>query len=505
MNETLEPTIADPRFYVPREDVLEKLTHALTDGYKPTIPLWALGHENEPMPQLFLFRDVERMMIHGHVRNCLEIYESGIAGAEFWGGPNPDMPDDPVGLPISDNPEVSRFVMSQVNRFWDRGVPKLQKAYPYGWIGCEAMYALDQQNQPEWDDLIDFSPWDTFMLLIGEKPVGVRVKQVQSPGDKKDHGEVNLWLATKDVPAKGIWYAHNPRYNQFYGQSQLIGAWRDWRRLATKGAAETVLDGGFFRLGYCAPLIRYPNEDLQVAQAVPGTAPDSQGRPRRPARDMARMISEQMQAGAGMGMPSDCYAPGTGGEGKYKWDAQEWRGEFDGSHIIAYCEHLHKQIAKGIGTPYELIEETQSGGSGGGFSGKIVPVEAFLTKQQRIADAMLMLFIKQILGPLVQWRWPGSTFKVEVKSLLQTKRKQQAGGDISNKPGVDPNMPAPMPGTHQGDSHHPLQGQNPPPGQMDQGFAPSSPTRELPFSLNAAREDRVAKLAALIRSIGRAA
>jgi hypothetical protein len=489
-------TIGDPRFYVPREDIAAKLTQPLTEGYKATIPLWALGHENEPMPQLFLFRDVERMMIHGHVRNCLEIYESGIAGAEFWGGENPDMRDDPNGLPISDNPEVSRFVSMQVNRWWDRGVPKLQKAYPYGWIGCEAMY-VQEPDGLAWDDLIDFSPWDTFMLTLEEKPAGIRVKQVQSPGDKHK-GEVDLWLATKDVPAKGVWYAHNPRYNQFYGQSQLLGAWRDWRRVATKGAAETVLDGGFYRLGYCAPLIRYPDEDLQTVMNVPGTQMDSQGKPRRPARDMARMMSEQMQAGAGMGMPSKKYPPEMGGD--YMWDVQEWRGEFDGSNLIAYVEHLYKQIAKGIGTPIELIEAMEGGS---GFSGRNIPVEAFLTKQQQVADAMLMLFVKQILRPLVQWRWPGAMFRVEVRPLLESKRKAQAGGDVGKKPGVDAAMPSPMPGTHQANSHHPVGGANPPPGQADQGSQPLSPTQGAPFSVGSITKAQM--LARSILGMGRAA
>ncbi len=465
------------------------LEKPLCEGYKPTLPLWALGADNDPLPQWYLTRDIERMMIHDHVRNCLDLYKSGIAGAEFWGGPNTETPDDPNGLPIcAENPEAGQFIHQQCNRFWDRGVPKLQGGYEYGWIGCESLFA--DRGGLEWDDLAQFSPWDTFILTMEDKPVGVRVKQVQSPG-AADKGSVDLWMATKDVPAKALWYAHNPRYNQFYGQSQLLGGWRPWRRLATKGAAETVLDGGFFRLGYAAPLIRYPDEDLQVVNPVPGTQLDSQGRPRRPARDIARQISEQMQAGAGMGMSSKNYPTELGG-GKM-WDVEEWASPFDGSHLIAYIEHLLRRISAGIGVPHELLEAMEGGS---GYSGRAIPVEAWFAVQQKIADAMLRLFVLQVLRPLVRWRFGEVKWEVAVKPLLATKRKQQAGGDLGQKPGVNPGMPPPaQPGTHQGGSHHPHVGANPPPGMNDQGSAPVAP-----FSIGTIT--KVQRMAQFIRSMG---
>lgn len=476
---------------------LEKvLTEPLTVGYRPTIPLWAMGRDNEPMPQFYLMLDVERMMIHSHVHNCLELYKSGISGAEFWGGPNTDMPEDPNGLPICpENPEVGQFVQQQCNRFWDRGVPKLQNcAYPYGWGAGENLYS--NENGLEWDDLTDFSPCDSFLLTLEERPVGVQVKQIQSPGgDSK--GTADLWFATKDVPAKALWYAHNPRYNQFYGQSQLLRAWRDWRRLATKNAAETVLDGGMFRLGYCAPLIRYPEEAVQTAQNLPGTFADSQGGRRREARDLARFISEQMQAGAGWGMSSKKYMTEEGGG--YKWDVDWPKYEFDGTHLIAYILELKKCIAAGIGVPFELLEAMEGGS---GYSGRAIPMEAFLTQQQRIADAMLRIFVQQVLRPLVRWRFGEVRFNVEVKPLLLTKRKQQAGGDLGTKPGVNPGMPPPaMPNSHQGNSHHPQVGNNPPPGQMDNPLSPTSQAGTM-FSMN---QDRVRNIANLIRSLGKAA
>src|SRR6516165_5033616 len=115
----------------------ELLTKPMTDGYKPTLPLWALW-TTDAIPQFYLLRDIELMLIHPIVRNTLDYYKSGIAGAEFWGGPDPANPQQ--GKPISQDPEVASFVHEHCQRYWDYGVPKLQGGYEYGWIGCESLY-----------------------------------------------------------------------------------------------------------------------------------------------------------------------------------------------------------------------------------------------------------------------------------------------------------------------------------------------------------------------------
>jgi hypothetical protein len=497
---TIEVNGAVPERTVSRELVEERLTTPLTEGYKPTLPLWALGVGDEPLPQFWLIRDVERMLIHGHIRRCLSISMSGVAGAEFWGGKNPQQPDDPQGLPIcAENPEVGDFVFKQVNRFWDQGIPRLQKAaYPYGWGAAENMYRRTPNGAMEWDGLSEFSPIDSFMVILNKRPEGVQIRNIHRVGSE-GKGMVNLWFATRDVPAKALWYVHNPRCNQYYGQSQLIGAWRDWRRLATKGAAEMVLDGGFFRLGYRAPLIRYPDEDMQVTSPIQGTQADSRGNQRRPARDIARQIGEQIQAGAAMGMSSKKYRPEEGGD--YMWDVKDWGYDFDGSHLIAYVEHLLRRISEGMDVPHEVIEAME----GGGFSGRNIPVEAWFFVQQQIADAFLHLFCTQVLEPLVRWRFGEVNWHVEVKNLLESRRKAQAGGDVKNKPGVSPGGPPGMeqpPGispTHQGASHHPLGGANPPPGPMGGPMIPTSPDGSM-FSMDA--QARVKSLADRIRAMG---
>src|SRR5262249_31124458 len=118
------------------------------------------------------------------------------------------------------NPEVAEFVHDHCTRFWDTGVPALQGGYEYGWIACENLYC-EEEGRLQWDGVKQFSPRDGFLLTQNNKPVGVRVKPIlqtsMGGGPVTGKNTVDLWMATCDVPAKGLWYAHNPRYSQFYG------------------------------------------------------------------------------------------------------------------------------------------------------------------------------------------------------------------------------------------------------------------------------------------------
>lgn len=383
------------------------LAEPLAQGYRPTMPGWAFW-STDGIPQIYLIRDIELMLTHPIVRSILDYFKGGIAGAEF------DIE--------CNTPSVQPFLEKQIERWWDKGVPLLQGGYDYGWIGLEACYT-DEPGVLAWDYLLQFSPRDTFVLTRNRCPVGVRVKNVDQKGD------VDLWMASADMPAKGIWYPHNPRFGWLYGQSQLLGAWRPWRRLAWRDGAEQVTDMGVYRCAFTGPIVRYPEEDLQAPPGVPATTLDSQGRPRKYARDYARQMAEQAKAGAGIGMPSTMYPPELGGGEKW---ALEWPSHvLNVDPLISYCKYLQDQISYGIGVPPELI---QSGEVGSGYSGRAIPMEAFLSIQQKIADAILDLFVCQILKPLVRLNWGAHVkFEATVKPLLETKRKQQAGGETGGE------------------------------------------------------------------------
>ena len=395
----------------------DALQEEATVGYRPTIPLEALWAGGGDMPQVTLKRDLEFMQMHPIVSSALEYYRSGIAGAEFWGGPDHANPMNEMGKPISPDRRVAEFVLAHVERFWQRGVPMLQEGgYPYGWAAGEHMYK-ESGGMMVWSYLKDFHPNDAHILSAGYQPVGIRVKNI------REKQPVDLWFAEGCIPAKAAWYPHRPRFNQFYGRSQLVGAWRPWRRLGWRDAVEQVIDAAVYRAGYKGPIVKHPMEDMQTAlDGVPATRDDSRGGHRRSARDVARQIVEWAKAGAGFTLSSAKYPAAQGGGDK--WEIEWPEHVMDVRPLIEAARYLEDQIMLGIGVPPELVK---AGGTGSGYSGRSVPREAFLDGQQRIADAMLQIFIEQVVRPLVLWNFGDVPFEVSCKSLLKTQAGDKEG------------------------------------------------------------------------------
>lgn len=407
--------------------VAEQLQDDATVGYLPKNPLESLWLAGSDMPQMTLRRDLEFMQMHPVVQTALDYYKSGIAGAEFWGGPNHGNPDDEAGKPISPDPRVAEFVLAHVERFWQRGMPLLQEGYAYGWAPGEHIYK-EVRGLMCWSHLKDFHPNDGFVLTENYQAVGIRIKNI------REKQPVDLWFACGSIPAKGCWYAHRPRFGSHYGRSQLIGAWRPWRRLGWRDAVEQVIDAAIYRAGYKGPVVRHPKESMQTAQSgIPATRNDGQGNPRRDARDVALQIVQWAKAGAGFTLSSEQYPPAMGGGNKW---AIEWPEHvMDVRPLIEAAKYLEDQIFYGIGVPPELV---RAGGTGSGYSGRSIPREAFLDGQQKVADPMLQMFVEQVVRPLVLWNFGDVPFEVSCKSILKSQSNAK-GGDPGEQGEPNPN------------------------------------------------------------------
>lgn len=414
--------------------IARELQEDATVGYRPTLPLeslWLSGAGD--VPQVTLRRDIEFMLMHPVVTTTMEYFKSGTAGTEFWGGPDDADPANHQGKPISADPRVSEFVLSHVERFWRGSVPLIQEGgYSYGWAPGEHIYK-EVGGQMVWDHLKVFHPNDGFILTLDHRAIGVRVKGIRDTvKGNTEGGQVSLWLASGSIPAKGLWYSHRPRFNQYYGRSQLIGAWRPWRRLGWRDAVEQVIDAAIYRAGYKGPVVRHPKEDAQTAlSGVPATTQDGRGMPRRSARDVARQIVEWAKAGAGFTLSSEMYPSDQGGGPK--WSIEWPEHVMDVRPLIEAARYLEDQIMLGIGVPPELLK---AGGTGSGYSGRNIPREAFLNGQQYIADALLYNFVEQVLRPLVLWNFGDVPFNIACKSLLKSQSEdrntEEQGTGIEN-------------------------------------------------------------------------
>lgn len=448
-------------------NVADILQEEVSYGYRPVLPLEQMWMSGD-MPQITLRRDLEFMQIHPIVLSGLEYYRSGISGAEFWGGPDQLNTANDKGKPISPDKRVAQFVLAHVERFWQRGVPLLQEAYVYGWAPGEHIYK-ESGGMMVWSHLKGFHPHDGFVLTLNHQPVGIRVKNIRdnllaedSSKYRPNKGTIDLWFSSGNIPAKAAWYSHRPRFTQFYGRSQLIGAWRPWRRLGWRDAVEQVIDAAIYRAGYKGPVVRHPPEDMQTARTgIPATTADSSGGMRRSAQDVARQLVEWAKAGAGFTLSSAQYPPAMGGGDK--WSIEWPEHVMDVGPLIKAAQYLEDQIMLGIGVPPELVK---AGGTGSGYSGRSIPREAFLDQQQRIADAMLQMFVEQVVKPLVLWNFGDIPFEVSCKPLLQTQ--------TANKQG-EPKPPLPQ------DNQN---GQQQPPNGQQQNAQQPPPGGGKPFSMN---------------------
>jgi hypothetical protein len=418
------------------EVIVDKLQSEATFGYKATIPLETLWAGAGDTPLITLRRDIEFMQMHPVVSAGMDYYCSGIAGAEFWGGPadpsngqeadpnvDPNMaPPAPTEKPICKDSRVESFILAHCRAFWQRGLPNIQDGgYPYGWATGEHVYK-EADGMLVWSHLRDVHPYDGSILTLNYQPVGVRIKNLRG------RQPIDLWFASKSIPAKACWYAHRPRFGQFHGRSQLTGAWRPWRRLGWRDAVEQVIDAAIYRAGYKGPVVGHPPEDMQTSQSgVPGTRVDGQGGNRRSARDVARQMVEWAKAGAGFTKSTAKYPASMGGGDK--WTIEFPEHAMDVRPLIEAAHYLEDQILLGMGIPPELI---RAGGVGSGYAGRSIPREAFLDGQQKIANAILLMYVDQVVRPLVLWNFGDIPFHVECKSLLQTQSADKQGeGGIS--------------------------------------------------------------------------
>jgi hypothetical protein len=407
-----------------RAEAEKVLTGApLTRGYRPSIPavFYAATRGGQMYPTML--GDVEQMLLHPVVQTPYNYFKSAISTVTFH--------------VKSKKKHVAKFVLGQLQRFWQRCLDRMQDVYDYGWLGGECTYERDRQTGLLGLRGIEtFHPLDTWALTHRGEYRGVSLvsgasematAQGKNQPPQRQHGKQSLWGATHGWPAKGFWLSHNRRWDRFYGRSQLYGAWRPWRRLATRDAAEEVVDGAIYRFAYKGPIMRYPEKSFQKANGeVDFDA----------AQNQARVFCENAKAGVSVALPNT-----RDEHGNYLWEI-DWPDHtiaVDG--LLAYCDKLEAQISLGIGVPPELI---QASDTGSGWSGRKIPLLGFFHSQQKNARLQVWAWKQQIGDSLAVWNFgKDATFEVAVEIKLPAavsgEQPQQpggmAGGGVQSAPG----------------------------------------------------------------------
>jgi hypothetical protein len=389
----------------------------LTDGYRPTLPVQAFQLGQSWIPWTSIYGDIEAMLIHPRIVLPYSYYKAGIAHADF--------------KITANSPEVQRFHEIMLRRFWERSLTQVQHGYDYGWLGAELCYQ-NEKGYLTYKGLQDFHAFDTWALTNKHRYVGVVVQSIEGAG------KVRLW-GPRRWPAKGFWFAHKRRYNRWYGRSQLIGAWRPYRRLATRDGAEEVVDGGFYRFAYRGPIVRFPKEAFRKP-GCPGDV-DWQG-----ARDHAREMAERAKAGFSVALPGDLDSANN-----YKWQLEWPETVLNLGPLIEYVQYVESEIAYGLEVPPELIEAAETGS---GWSGRKVPLIGFYVGQLQNARNLVWAYKTQIGDPLTWWNFgPKAKWEAEVvlkvpdafASAQEEAMKQQAQQGPQGQPVAGPQQQGPPP------------------------------------------------------------
>ena len=383
-------------------DAEKVLTGApMTRGYKPSIPsaMFQATRGQAYMPSMLA--DVEVMLLHPCVVAPYLYYRAAIASVKFK-------------IKASSS-AVGEFVLAELQKFWSRCLTAVQDAYDYGWIAGELSYQYDKGLLGLYS-LETFHPLDCWALTVEENYVGVSVQNI--PGAA---GRQSLWGPDK-YPAKGFWYAHNRRWDRYYGRSQLYGAWRPWRRLGFRDGAEEVIDAGVYRFAYRGPIMRYPVRSFARAD---GTI-DYDG-----AQSKAREFVENAKAGASVALPNT-----RDEKGNYEWEIDWPDHTINVQSLVEYAKYLEAQISLGIGVPMELL---QAADTGSGWSGRKVPMLGFYQGQKRNANAKVTAWKWQIGDPLVAWNFgPDAWFEVGTELVLpgalSEEGQQPPGGGMPPPP-----------------------------------------------------------------------
>lgn len=387
---------------------------SMSMGYHPQIPVFTT--RGAEVLGWYFFADVEVMLMHSSLAMPL-MYVEGPLGYAEW------------EIEASSR-AAALWGANQLRWYWQNAWPNQQhEAYVYGWAATELVW-VDRDGLLCMDEAITFSPRDVTPLVMPDgpqrgKPIGVRV--VNQMG-----ATLNLWAWRDNVPNKCIWYAHKPRGALRFGESQVRPAWRFWRTGAGADGIEEVIALAAHRFGTGVVVARHPNMAISAEEAA---LPGYQSAGMVHTRDIARYMTQNLRAGAGITLSSEAW-PTNSGMGGPKWDLEVKQFATNLADLIAVDEHLAKKCSHAMGVPKELFEAAQTGS---GYSGRAIPLQGFLMSQQSNLQRATTTVMNQAIVPACRWNFgPKSWIRATPKPLTESVRKSSWEAPGQGDPAAQP-------------------------------------------------------------------
>lgn len=292
---------------------------------------------------------------------------------------------------------VKRFVVDQINYFWQTSAIKALTAIEWGFSASEVLYRL-VNGRFEFDGLKPLAHEDVNVWERGGTKTGVMLY------DKHDRDK-----GTFIGGMKSLWHVHEREHDQWYGCSRLEGAFRPWHEFSSEKGANDVRRLFNMKYAFNGDTGRYP----------PGRSDSDVDPYGRYNRDIMLEILEKRTAGGTVALPGTKDA-----EGNYLWDIVPGGniGQQSGAGIEEWVKTLRREMWEGMGIPEEVVLSLESGA----WNARMISHEAFLSTLQDLAYWLIQDFDTQVLRPLVYLNFhQRPTYRVIPFSLLFVSASDQ--------------------------------------------------------------------------------
>ena len=313
----------------------------------------------------------------------------------------------------TDRPEVEEFIRQQVDWFWQTSAVRALKALEWGFAGFEAMYKM-QNGKIFFKGLKDLEPIDLRVVTKNGEYVGLTVRNTRH----EDHNITPIYLGGP----KSFWHVHNRERHPWYGLSRLFTAHVPWWEKWSEGGYRDIRRLWFYKNAYEGGTIYHPpgSTRLESGQQVSN-------------KDLARELIEKKRTGGTLTLPNS-----LAGDSAREWEYSPPSANPVPTGLLEYGDKIDVEELEALGIPPEVIESQSSEGFGSS-SGRQMPVLAFFSTLQELANWLLFDFDDQILRFMVALNFGTDVeYQVKPQKIVEVFQEQLQFGTEENTP-----VPAP--------------------------------------------------------------
>lgn len=313
--------------------------------------------------------------------------------------------------------EVQAWVQKTLQKFWSRYLPIALDSYvAYGFAPVGFEYIVKR------------SP------LSGRHLWELDCVTKIAPLDARPHTFTGTTkFAGYEVPGVGVirhpyafWFSGLNKLRQFYDRPPLAGAYDPWLEANGRGGAKDLRQL-YMRKHSVRPAIgEHPTGEATFTNAAGDSYQADNA-------SIMQAALEYYEAGSNITLAQEWDE-----KGNPKWKITPAEAAADAPSVRLYPQDLKRDMAEGIGIPFEVLQAAEGGT---GYSGREIPYLAWLGKADQLSGIVVEEFDKTV-RPVVELNFGrGADFEITPMSLVEAAKKDsaaQGGGNANGTGGGEP-------------------------------------------------------------------